>query len=324
MSRSIIKALWMVGICSVVGVTTTAQAEIKRSIAIAPVDWKAPQVNWTSDGAIEAQLITALKESGRYRVVERLDLNAMMGEQAISGGGLRALKGAQMLIKAVVTEAAVDSGNSRTIRFGGVGGSKDNEVFRVTMNMRIYDVQTGDILDTVTVTGEQETKSRSRGGSFGNWDIEKGKTEGDTTGAVTEDLIKRAIEALDHKAYDVRWSSTIKTISGGKAVMMGGKRDGVEQGMTFDLYQLGEAIVDEDTGEILDGGEEVLVGKLKAVQVKDKITFLGKVSGATPKKGNVVKLIEKKKAPPPAPQAAAEPDQSSTADSGGKSKRKRR
>ena len=285
-------------------------------------------MNWTSDGAIEAQLITALKDSGRYRVVERLDLDAMLGEQAIAGGGgLRAFKGAQMLLKAVVTEAAVHSGNSRSIRFGGIGGSREEQVFRVSMNLRIYDIQTGDVLDTVTVTGEQRTKSRSRGGSFGNWDIAKGKSEGDTTGEVTRDLVARAVEALDHKAYGLRWSSTIKTISGGKAVMMGGTRDGVENGMMFELYRLGEAIIDEDTGEVLDGGEEELVGTLKATQVKDKIAFLGNMSGGSPKKGDVVKLIEKKKAPPPSSKGAAKSkdaeSQSSASNSRGRRGRRR-
>lgn len=299
MSRALTAALCFVGLCAIALSTTTAQAEIKRTIAVAPVDWSAPQVTWTSPGAIEAQLIEALKESGRWRVLERLDMGAILGEQQLSGGNMSALKGAQMLVKPVVTEAAVESGKSRNIRFAGMGGSKDDSVFRVSMNLRIYDVQTGDVLDTVTVTGQQQSQSRSRGARFGNWDIEKGKSGGDTTGEVTKDLIERAVKALDHKAYSVRWASTIKTISGGKAVMLGGKRDGVEKGMMFDLYQLGEAIIDEDTGEILDGGEEMLVGKVKAVQVKDKITFLGRVSGDSPRKGDVVKLIEPKKKPAP-------------------------
>ena len=323
MSRSIVKALSLLALIFAL-VPSTADAEIKRVIAIAPVDWKAPQVNWTSEGAIEAQLIEALKDSGRWRVVERMDVNAMLGEQSIAGGGgLTAFKGAQMYVKPVVTEAAVESGQGRNIRFGGVGGTKEDMVFRVTLNMRIYDVQTGDILDTVTVTGKQESKSTNRGGSFGNWDVGKTKQQGDTTGEVTRDLIERAVAALDHQAFAVRWSSTIKTVSGGKAVMMGGVRDGVVKGMMFEVYKLGEAIIDEDTGEILDGGEEMLVGKAKAVQVKEKITFLGRVSGDAPKKGDVVKLIEKNK-PAPKPQAKAEPQQEAAQASNSSGKKKKR
>ena len=321
-------ALWVAGLCTAFLFASTAQAEIKRTIAVAPVDWTAPQVTWTSEGAIEAQLISALNDSGRYRVLERMDLNAMIGEQQIAGGGgLKSLKGAQMLIKPVVTDAAAESSSGRSIRFGGVGGDKEASVFRVTMNMRIYDVQTGDILDTVTVTGKQESQSRNRGGSFGNWDVGKEQSSGTTTGTMTHALIKLAVSAIDKNAHALRWASNVKTIAGGKAVIMGGARDGVEKGMIFELYELGAQIIDDDTGEILDAGEETKVGKLKVTQVKDKVSYLAKVSGKSPKKGNVVKLIEpKKKAPPPAPKAEAKPEPEAEAQqtsSGGRKNRRR-
>ncbi len=79
-----------------------------------------------------------------------------------------------------------------------------------------------------------------------------------------------------------------------KAVVLGGKRDGLEKGMKFKLFELGEQIIDEDTGEVLDEGEETEIGEIELVQVKEKISFAVSTTGQSPQKGNVVKLVSAK------------------------------
>ena len=48
-----------------------AGAEVKKSIAVAPITSTAGAVKWISGEALQAQLITELTKTGRYRLVHR-------------------------------------------------------------------------------------------------------------------------------------------------------------------------------------------------------------------------------------------------------------
>jgi hypothetical protein len=161
------------------------------------------------------------------------------------------------------------------------------------MDVRIYDAQTSLILDTVTVTAEQVKKKKGGGVNLGIVSVGGDESEGDTTGAIIRSLIKDALRAIDKQADVLGWKSTVKAIVKGRAVILGGSRDGLEEGMEFELFELGEAVVDDD-GTVLDEGEETKVGLIKVAQVKDKVCYCEKVSGQDPAKNNVVKLVTKK------------------------------
>ena len=71
--------------CMLVVGAMPALAEIKKTIAVAPVVWSAGAVSWISGEALQAQMITELNNSGRYRVVERENLQGMLA--AVGGDG---------------------------------------------------------------------------------------------------------------------------------------------------------------------------------------------------------------------------------------------
>ncbi len=283
--------------------TPTAQAELKRSIAVAPIASTAGTVSWISGEAIHAQLITELDKTGRYRVVERENLGGILKEQDLAaegrmrkGSGAKTgdLEGAQLMIKGTITDAEEESGKGGNAGFGGfsLGGKKT--VYRVTMDFRIYDMTTGIILGTTTTTAEQVKKGKSGGIGIGGLRLGGSKSKGDTTGAIVRDLIKQALVALDKHSEALGWKSKVLSIKGEKAVILGGKRDGLEKGMKFTLFELGEQIVDEETGEVLDEGEETEIGEIELVQVKEKISFAVTTIGQSPQTGNVVKLVSAK------------------------------
>ena len=64
--------------------------------------------------------------------------------------------------------------------------------------------------------------------------------------------------------------------------------------MKFDVFELGEALIDEDTGEVLDEGEETQIGTIQLTKVKDKISYASMVTGEGAAKGNVVRLVKAK------------------------------
>jgi len=291
-------------LCALLTAAATTQAEVKKSIAVAPIGWSGGgATNWITGESIHAQLITELSKSGRYRVVERENLDGMLKEQDLGAEGrmrkgsapkVGDLEGAQLMIKGVITDAEEESGKGKSGSILGIGGGSKKTTYRVTMDFRIYDMQTGIILDTATATAEQVKKAKKGGLNLGIVSVGSEKSEGDTTGAIVRDLIQQALAALDKQADVLGWkSNVIKVKDDGKIIILGGKRDGLEKGMKFKVYSLSDAVVDEDTGEVLDEGEETEIGEIELSQVKDKVAYAMKSSGEDPTKGNVVKLIDK-------------------------------
>lgn len=277
-----------------------AEAEVKKSIAVAPITSTAGAVKWISGEAIQAQLITELTKTGRYRVVERENIGGILAEQDLQSGGRSRkgsgpasgdLEGAQLMIKGVITDAEEESAKGGSGSFGGfsLGGKKT--VYRVSMDFRIYDTQTSLILDTVAVTAEQIKKKKGGGLRIGGLGLRGDASEGDTTGAIVRDLIKQALAAIDKQAEKLGWKSKVLMVKGDKIIILGGSRDGLENGMRFKLFSLGEQLIDEDTGQVLDEGEETEVGEIKLTQVKDKVSYATMVTGEPAQKGYVVKLV---------------------------------
>jgi hypothetical protein len=59
-------------------------------------------------------------------------------------------------------------------------------------------------------------------------------------------------------------------------------------GDTFDVYRMGEELIDPDTGESL-GAEEEKIGSLTITEVKEKYSFAKATSGSGFAAGDVVK-----------------------------------
>lgn len=295
--KAVVSALSVFALIGVLLAAGAARAEVKKSIAVAPIQWNAGTVSWISGEALHAQMITELNNSGRYRVVERENLDGILKEQDLAAGGRMRkgsgpasgdLEGAQLMIKSVVTDAEEKAGKGGRIGFRGIGvGGKKTE-YKVTMDVRIYDTQTGLILDTETVSATQTKGGKSGSIGIGGLSLGGEKSGGDTTGEITRLLIQEAINAIDKQAKKVGWKSNVHGVSGEEVIVIGGSRDGLENGMKFDVYELGEPVKDDD-GAILDEGKETKIGALTLTQVKEKISY-GKPEGKTPKKGDIVKL----------------------------------
>lgn len=285
---------------TVVCMIQTTQAEVKRSIAVAPIQWSAGAVSWVTGEALQAQMISELNNSGRYRVVERENLKGMLDEQDMGAEGrtrggsspkVGDLEGAQMMVKCVVTDAEEKASSGASGSVFGIGGGGKKTSYKITMDVRIYDTQTGLILDTATVSAEQVKKKKKSGVNLGIVKLGKEDSGGDTTGQITRELIQKALAAIDKQADVIGWSSSVFTVKGDKIIIRGGSRDGLESGMKFKVISLGEALIDEDTGEVLDEGEETEIGEIELTKVKEKVAYAKSTSGGTPEKGNKVKLI---------------------------------
>jgi curli biogenesis system outer membrane secretion channel CsgG len=114
--------------------------------------------------------ITALAQSGKFRVVERAQLNqGIMTEKQLNSQGLstgdvaqQPLRGAQYIFEGSITEAnPTETQRSSSVNVAGmsVSGGKSEDV--VGIDVRILDAATGDVLDTVVL--RKAIKSKASG-----------------------------------------------------------------------------------------------------------------------------------------------------------------
>lgn len=119
------------------------------------------QVSQITEGSATDMFMTALVKSRQFRVVERNRLNESVSQekrlnaaaQTTGDTAQHALRGAQYLFEGAVTEAnaGVES-RQGGLNIGGLqlGGSKGHD--SISIDVRILDADTGDVLDSVAIS----------------------------------------------------------------------------------------------------------------------------------------------------------------------------
>lgn len=133
---------------------------LNQRVAVSIYEFRS-QVSQITEGSATDMFMTALLKSGQFRVVERNRLNeGIAQEKRMNGAGQttgstaqHALRGAQYLFEGAVTEANAGVNSKQGgINIGGLqlGGSKSKDV--ISVDVRILDADSGDVLDSVTAS----------------------------------------------------------------------------------------------------------------------------------------------------------------------------
>ncbi len=164
---------------------SAADKNTKPRIAVLEFKNKADGQYWWHGGAAAMQdvFVTELVKSGKFRVIDREQLAALMQEKNLSLSGdvdprtaVKAgkLLGVQYLLTGAVTEygAATSGGSVPGIRgLPGVSGGKKK--FTAAANARIIDTQTGEILWADEARGEDSSMKLFVGGYGGGVEDER-------------------------------------------------------------------------------------------------------------------------------------------------------
>jgi curli biogenesis system outer membrane secretion channel CsgG len=129
-----------------------AAASNKPRIAVIEFKNKADNQWWYSGGAEAAQdvFVTELVKSGKFRVVEREQLSALMAEKNLALSGdidpSTAVRVGKLLgINYLLTGAVTEYGNT-DVGGGGFGVSAGKRKFVAAMNARLIDTETGEVV----------------------------------------------------------------------------------------------------------------------------------------------------------------------------------
>jgi curli biogenesis system outer membrane secretion channel CsgG len=264
---------------------------------------------------LEAILTDSLSRSGRFRLVERNQLEGVLQEQDLaasgrvtkaSGAATGKVLGAEYLVQLVVTDYQPDV-EGRDINVGGLlkdkvpalGGFKvKNRKSRVGLNVRLIDAETSEIVFTKQIESEISEKGVAFGGAASGNDLGLGAflsnfSKTPVGQAAIAGINKGVFELIKQIGAKPAEGSIVTTTGNQVVVNLG--TGSAEVGERFQLIHRGEELVDPDTGLSL-GTMETVVGEIEIVGVQEKFSTARLLNGApAPSRGDKVVST---KAPP--------------------------
>ncbi len=255
-------------LCSVVLLAMQTYAQRKviavAEIKIAPStqeaagrDGKKLSLKRVSD-AIDGQMIDSLNGTRKFEIVARSDLGSLLEESGLTGNALQPGQADYLIVP------AIDDFQDfvETATFSGVGKTVKKRKIRLGMVARIYDVNNGGKL------------VESASFQLDNKNLE-GLMASVKDGDFSDELLRKIAEEMGDKVanrvVDVIYPAKIINVTGKQATINRGDGTGIEVGQVWEVFALGEEMIDPDTGESL-GGSEVKVGSLKVDRVNPKFS----------------------------------------------------
>jgi curli biogenesis system outer membrane secretion channel CsgG len=165
--------------------TPAAAAGNKPRIAVLQFQNKADNQWWWHGGADAAQdvFVTELVKSGKFTVIEREQINAIMQEKGLTQSGdvsastamqIGKLLGVQYMVAGAVTEYGNTDKSAHGRGIGRLPGfSAGKRTFTAAMNARIFNVSTGEIVWADEARNEESSSKVSVGGFGGGVDDER-------------------------------------------------------------------------------------------------------------------------------------------------------
>lgn len=203
--------------------------------------------------AIDGQLISAFNGTRKFDIIARSDIDSLLEEAALTG---RPIEVAEVEFAVVPT---IDDFQDivETANFSGIGMIAERRRVRLGMVARIYESQTGLLLEAPSF-------------QIDNFDTEQLSRDRTRTGAFSDELLRKISteisEKIVHRVVDVVFPARIVAKTGKTVTINRGDGTGIATGQLWEVFALGEDLIDPDTGISL-GREEVMVGAVRVTRI---------------------------------------------------------
>lgn len=229
----------------------------KRRIGVVEFENKSAYGQGRLGGAASDILVTELVKSGKFIVVERDRMSKIMEEQKLQTQGLidsqTAVQIGQIMgLEAIVVGSVSQFGVKKEGSDYLIAQSKQ-QVAEVAVDLRLIDVQSGQIILADSGKGRAKTKKASflGMGTKGGYDE---TLEGDALRAALVQFVDNAASQLNKKA----WSCMVADASGDELYLNAGQDSGLETGVKLDCYRQGAQIRDPRSNLVIGHREEYL------------------------------------------------------------------
>jgi len=264
-------------------------------------------------------LVKYLVKDGTYSVIERKALDKILAEQNFSNSDranpASAAKIGKMLgIDAMIVGSITQFGNeTKNTNVGGAGGGfggfglggfghKKSKAI-VTLDARLVDIDTGEILAVADGKGESQRSSTSLLGGGGNWHgfgagaVDFGSSDFQNT--IIGEAVKAAVEQMSTGVIGANTKLQVRTVvvqglvaavEGGQIILNVGAPSGIKVGDQMSVERVTKEIKDPATGKVLRR-LSTPIGTLKITDV-DEVSAIGAaVTGTGFKVGDAVKTV---------------------------------
>jgi len=258
---------------------------------------------WELGYNLSILLESALFDTGRFVLVEREKLGAVIGEQDLAASGRMAkasavaqtgkLRPAKYIATGALTEVEHnESGGHGGFNIKGfrVGGSKADA--KITIIAKLIDTTTGEIIAKKRITGEAGRAKLNLGISKGSFNGDIGGFAKTPLGEAAQDCINQAAKFFALQLEELPASGAVVLVKDGRVIINRGKQYNFREGMVLAMTEMGEDLIDPETGEVLEKAEGKEIGTIRIVKTSDKVSYCEVVSGeSNPPRGTVVQVI---------------------------------
>ena len=316
MKKSMLVATWVLLTASLV-----QAASDKKRVAVMNFDFGTVQNwwggNWDIGKGIADLVVDKLVNDGTYSVIERKQLDTVLAEQnfansdradANTASKVGKVLGVNIIIVGSITQFGTEkkgmdvgalAGKWGGFGAGKVGTQKGKAVVGITA--RVIDVNTAEILASVTGKGESSRSGVLLGGlgagsgGIGGGEFSMGSSQyretilGEATYAAVDQVSQGLVgssQKIPTAAIEIR--GMVADVSGATVIVNVGKSQGVQPGTMLKVQRVTRVVKDPATGKVLKEITEE-VGQVK-IDEADASSSTGKVtSGTDIKVGDLVR-----------------------------------
>ena len=219
--------------------------------------------------SMNANLSSALLSTRKFEVLTRSDIDALVAEQQFGESGnvdgksapkAGNFKGAQYIVTVLIDDY---QDYMRKREFASINKRTETRIIRYGAVANLIDATSGSIKETANFVISNEGRSDEDGGGA--------TSGGDLTDSVISALTRSMCEDIALRISDVIFPAKIIGKTGSSVTFNRGEGSGVKVGDIFEVFALGESMIDPDTGEDL-GAEETLIGTVKVTSVLPKFS----------------------------------------------------
>jgi len=266
-------------------------AQGKLRIAVVKFENKS-QWRWWGDRLGEAAadvFVTDLMNTGKFTLIEREKVDAILAEQALGASGavttqtaakVGKLLGVDLILTGSISQFSVDTTKAG---FRGIGGSITKG--KVVLQARLVNTSTGEI-----VVAAEEKNDKKLIGAYGKGANFKQQFNEGLAHEVMHPAVEKMVVKIVKKTEGITPAAPtgrIVKVEGGKVWINLGATAGVNVGDEFIVLRKGEELIDPDTGLSL-GAEEETVGKIIITEVQAKFS-IGSIQSGIPKAKDFLK-----------------------------------
>ncbi|MGH7560656.1 MAG: CsgG/HfaB family protein [Gemmatimonadales bacterium] len=250
-------------------------------------------------------LTTALMDQQSFVVLERSQIDRVVGEQDLTNSGrvtpettirLGGLLGAQVLITGDITEYSYrqsSAGSTLGVLGGVVGrqlGAKAERVnAQVAIDLRILDATTGEVLGSARGQGKASSTAVGAEITLANTQFGVGGSLETPLGQASRKAIDHAVKQLVETLRDSPWRGRVSELRGSEVYINAGSTLGIAPGMEFEVFAQEKPVVDPESGAVL-GTPDRRTGRIIVVRVAPKYAVARIVEGQGFRKNDVIRF----------------------------------